>query len=206
MADLIEEWPRATERLELDDIEITDDGSLLEVTRVHYQRYTDRAGFCPFCQSKDGVEFVDEVGPGGTYRKQRFECECGAFGEGVWTWKAGLKDDPRSNGDSEEVATDGGHDPWCDWCQRAFGADGPDWKIETDVVTGWFCSKACADQWDRDDCYAPQRVTDSRVATDGGREMSEWVCDGCGDSFETPGEPELPCLKCGTDEWQEVDA
>ncbi|WP_280633728.1 hypothetical protein [Halorussus marinus] len=37
-------------------------------------------------------------------------------------------------------------------------------------------------------------------------ETSEWVCGGCGDSFETPGEPELPCLVCGVDDWQEVDA
>ncbi|MFB6188593.1 MAG: hypothetical protein ABEI57_01800, partial [Halapricum sp.] len=31
------------------------------------------------------------------------------------------------------LAADGGHEPWCDWCQRAFGSDGPEWKIETDA-------------------------------------------------------------------------
>lgn len=78
-----------TECVEHKDFEITDDCDLVDVIHVHYHRYADKTGVCPFCQSEDGVEFVDEVGTGGTYRKQRFECICGAFGEGLWTWKAG---------------------------------------------------------------------------------------------------------------------
>ena len=70
------------------------------------------------------------------------------------------------------VATDGGWDPWCDWCQRAFGRDGPDWKIETDAVTAWFCSKDCADQW-RCAADTPERVDEPRVATDGGVELEK---------------------------------
>lgn len=38
-------------------------------------------------------------------------------------------------------------DPWCDWCQREFGPDEPALKVETGVVTGWFCSADCADAW-----------------------------------------------------------
>lgn len=60
-------------------------------------------------------------------------------------------------------------DLWCDWCQREFGPDEPDWKVETGVVTGWFCSEDCADAWG---CAAdsPEHVDGERVATDGGFE------------------------------------
>ncbi|MFB6188594.1 MAG: hypothetical protein ABEI57_01805, partial [Halapricum sp.] len=44
---------------------------------------------------------------------------------------------------------------------------------------GWFCSRDCADQWDRDDRYTPERVGEPRVATDGGT----FKCEDCGDEF-----------------------
>lgn len=59
------------------------------IPRVKYLRPAGSVGECPFCLSDENVEFVDEVGVGGTYRKQRFECECGAYGDGDWFWEAG---------------------------------------------------------------------------------------------------------------------
>jgi hypothetical protein len=52
-----------------------------------------------------------------------------------------------------------------------FGDDGPDWMVETDVVTGWFCSGDCAESWDDDDDNTAERVGEQAVATDGGQSM-----------------------------------
>jgi hypothetical protein len=89
--------------------------------------------------------------------------------------------------ESEEVATDGGSNPWdswCDWCQHRFGEDGPEWMVETDVVTAWFCSEDCADQWDDDDEYTPERVDEQRVVADGVTVTVE-------DNHETPAPAEV---------------
>jgi hypothetical protein len=69
------------------DIACLDDGSIIDVIRVHYHREADESGVCPFCRSADNVEFVREIRCESA--KSRFECECGAFGEKIWTWKAG---------------------------------------------------------------------------------------------------------------------
>jgi hypothetical protein len=78
---------------------------------------------------------------------------------------------PLPDGGTRSV-TDEPWEPWCDWCQRVFGADGPDWTVETDVVTGWFCSEDCADSWDDDDEYTPERVGEPEIATDGGTDLA----------------------------------
>jgi len=80
---------------------------------------------------------------------------------------------PLSDGGTR-TATDEAWEPWCDWCQRVFGADGPDWTVETDVVTGWFCSEDCADSWDDDDDYMPERVGEPEIATDGGPDLATY--------------------------------
>lgn len=81
-----------TRRVELDDVAIEDDGEIRPVTRIRYRRHADDPGTCPFCRSDEDVEFVDEIGPGAEWRKSRFECECGAYGESVWTIRAGTID------------------------------------------------------------------------------------------------------------------
>ena len=39
-----------------------------------------------------------------------------------------------------------GPEAWCDYCQREF-EDGPDWRVEGDRVTGYFCREECAESW-----------------------------------------------------------
>ena len=53
-------------------------------------------------------------------------------------------------------------EPWCDWCQCSFGREAPNWKVETSVVTGWFCSKACADHWSGGS-DTPEHVGDRQI-------------------------------------------
>ncbi|GAB3676730.1 hypothetical protein GCM10028856_35210 [Halopiger thermotolerans] len=79
----------STTRFELRDIETTSDGGVFPVMRVRYRRPADEPGVCPFCESDDDIEFVDEIGPGGQWRKRRYECGCGAYGDSIWTWPAG---------------------------------------------------------------------------------------------------------------------
>jgi len=62
-------------------------GAQIPVVRTYYYRKSDEEGVCPFCRRE--AEYVDETAPGGTSRKMRYECECGAHGVDLWTWEAG---------------------------------------------------------------------------------------------------------------------
>jgi hypothetical protein len=35
---------------------------------------------------------------------------------------------------------------WCDYCNREF-EHGPHWRVEGDLVTGYFCTRECAEEW-----------------------------------------------------------
>jgi len=71
---------------------------------------------------------------------------------------------------TDNAVTDGsgdGADEWCDWCQMEF-QHGPTWKVEAATITGYFCSRACAEQWGNA-ATTPERIDQPDVATDGGQ-------------------------------------
>lgn len=77
------------------------------------------------------------------------------------------------------VATDGGvdgADKWCDWCQTEF-RNGPTWKVEGTRVTGYFCSRGCAERWG-DNETTVERIDQPDVATDGGSKYTVPTGDG----------------------------
>ena len=89
MSDTAGATRQPTERHELGDIEVDDNHECYDVIRVEYIRKADERDICPFCESGENVEWVDEIGLGGEWRKARYECDCGAHGESYWTWRAG---------------------------------------------------------------------------------------------------------------------
>ena len=58
-------------------------------------------------------------------------------------------------------------DPWCDYCQQEF-ENGPHWLVEGDRVTGYFCTRSCADAWRG--VGEPLEPVGQRPTTDGGRD------------------------------------
>jgi len=66
---------------------VLDGAEEVRVVRTFYHRRSDEDGVCPFCGAE--ADWIDKTGPGGTFRKMRYECECGAHGVDMWTWEAG---------------------------------------------------------------------------------------------------------------------
>lgn len=68
-----------------------------------------------------------------------------------------------------DPTTSGMYPEWCDWCQHELQTR-PEYRVDGAIVTGYFCSLGCADQW-ADACSGdPQRINQPQVRADGGSE------------------------------------
>ncbi len=78
-----------TQRFDTEGIKMDDGGNVVRGVRTSYERFAD-GEFCPFCRSR--MVYVDEIAPGGSARKMRYECpECGAHGTDPCVWEAGFE-------------------------------------------------------------------------------------------------------------------
>lgn len=74
-----------------------------------------------------------------------------------------------TDGGQDVEVVDEGPDEWCDWCNHEY-EDGPTWAVAGDLVTGYFCSRGCAELWGcaGDD---PERINQTEAVPDGGEDV-----------------------------------
>jgi hypothetical protein len=112
-------------------------------------------------EDKDLVEVTDELEDHSQKEHHHVEFERAAITDG---------------GQDVEVV-DEGPEEWCDWCNHEY-EDGPTWTVAGDLVTGYFCSRSCAESWGcaGDD---PERIDQTEAATDGGTfQVEQTALDG----------------------------
>ncbi|MUV59807.1 hypothetical protein [Halobacterium sp. CBA1126] len=77
---------------------VRSDGTLVVVKTVYYQVREEQTGYCPFCESADGVEATDDVMLEDGGEQTKYRCECGASGANTWEWRAGQIEEEVSDG------------------------------------------------------------------------------------------------------------
>lgn len=87
MSDNGEESTVGTQRFDRSGLQM-DGGDVVRGVRTIYHRLAEE-GVCPFCGTE--MVFVDETAPGGSARKMRYECACGAHGTNPCVWEAGFE-------------------------------------------------------------------------------------------------------------------